>query len=157
MSPILVVSVKIVEVFKLPSLSYILSVLSASLMEFAIPYLSSVVSRVASIAIVSLAYSPDEVTYFPATVVVKSRISARFDVPPVKVAFSIVNLELSSSQLAAIPCSCNLVIKSSIVVSVFTETVLSSPRILNIAVPSPLKPKLPNVVALVALTVSTTV
>ena len=81
-------------------------------MESKIPYSESIVSLVASILTVVLEYNSFEVTYLPEIVVVRFKTSARFEVPPVNTAFSIVILELSLSQLEPMPSSASASIKS---------------------------------------------
>ena len=113
-------------------------------------------SLVASIVSVSSLERFPEVMYFPETVSLKSKTAFRFDVPPVSVAFSIVNLCVSVSHEEAIPTFCKAVINPSIVVSFVTLIVLFSPLTLKTAFPFALKPKLPSFVVSSALIVFVT-
>ena len=91
--------------------------------------------------------------YLPAIVSVKFSTSLKLEVPPVNVALLIVILEKSESQEDSIPWAERAFIKSWMVMSLVTLIVLSSPLILNIAVPFPPSPIVSKVVFKVALIV----
>ena len=106
---------------------------------------------------VSVEYNSLEVIYFPEISVDRFKTFLRLDVPPVSVAFSIKIFECSSDQEEATPTSLRAFINPSIVIVLSTLIVRFSPRISKIAVPVPVKPKLPSVVDLVASIVFVTV
>ena len=104
-------------------------------------------------------YNPFELVKVSSTVVSKSRISPRFEVPPEITASLIVNVDVFLSQLDVIVCSAKAVIKSEILISEVTSIVLVTSPTVNSTVPvtNSISPtKVPNAVVVVAFEVTVT-